>query len=662
MSIKKENMGLTTAEQDSEQDQQEKIPIVNAQRQKRWQMARQALLSPLWLCLLAAVAIRVWLIVHTNGVIDGDEALVGIQAEHILRGEFPAYFYGQAYMGSLEAYLIAIIFAIAGPSVWALRAEPILLSLVVVWLTWRLAGVLADTAKLPQQPRLLFQTFAAFFAALSPLYDAVLELRTLGGYIETFVLMLLLLLSALQLTRRWKANASQKELALRWAGIGFVVGLGFWVDPLIISAVLAAASWILLFFARELLALQQRAVDERVVLLQDLVAKLFLVWAAIPAFFIGLLPALIWGYNNQWANLKYIVQSGKLPANLLNDPNVPKHHLALIAAVINLYRGYIAPHIIGGSLPIESATLDRICSILFVIGLIVIGATLVCVLLSLLWPQSYLVRIRQLTALPLIFGLWTAIIFCVSSESAEGLLSVQVDYVGRYAGPLFLALPFFYAALITIISMLLSQWGKNLSARAVYANEGTLKAQSTSRDRIAAHRVPIMAQVLLFACAALCLLATAYSYGLADPGYTFQTPACKISPANDEPIIAYLEQQHVHYAWALTWIGNPIIFKTQERIIVADPRVFLGFDAERIAAYTNDVVHAQSPALLFFVSANDSHPPLLRYFDAHHITYQAKLFPSEPGTDIMVVTALSRTIMPGQAPLAYHTAFPNCPI
>ena len=43
-------------------------------------------------------------------------------------------------MGSLEAYLMARIFAIVGPSVWALRAEPILLSLVVVWLTWKLAA------------------------------------------------------------------------------------------------------------------------------------------------------------------------------------------------------------------------------------------------------------------------------------------------------------------------------------------------------------------------------------------------------------------------------------------------------------------------------------------------------------------------------------------
>src|SRR5437588_9612851 len=214
------------------------------QPKKPWQTV---ILSPLSLCLLLALGIRIWLAYHTHGIIDGDEAMVGIQAEHILHGEHPIYYYGQAYMGSLEAYLVALLFAIAGPSVWMLRAEPILLSLGVVWLTWKLAGILAETAQLPPFAQQVFKTMAALFAAVSPLYDTVLELRTLGGYIETFVLMLLLLISVFQLTRRWQAGAANKELALRWAGIGFIVGLGYWVNPLIVIAVMAAAAWIVGF-------------------------------------------------------------------------------------------------------------------------------------------------------------------------------------------------------------------------------------------------------------------------------------------------------------------------------------------------------------------------------------------------------------------------------
>src|SRR5436190_2446516 len=81
---------------------------------RRW---RGMMRSPLWICLLLAVLVRAWLVVHTHGVVDGDEALVGIQAQNILRGEWPVYYYGQAYMGSLEAYMMALLFAIAGCSV-----------------------------------------------------------------------------------------------------------------------------------------------------------------------------------------------------------------------------------------------------------------------------------------------------------------------------------------------------------------------------------------------------------------------------------------------------------------------------------------------------------------------------------------------------------------
>src|SRR5262249_34805781 len=143
------------------------------------------------------------------------------------------------------------IFAVVGPSVWALRAEPILLSLVVVWLTWKLASVLADTAHLPLYAKHWFMSIAALLAAIPPLYDTVLELRMLGGYIEVFILMLLLLLSTLKLTTRRAAGASRRELAWRWAGIGFIAGLGFWVNPLITYGILAAAIWLALDWVKK---------------------------------------------------------------------------------------------------------------------------------------------------------------------------------------------------------------------------------------------------------------------------------------------------------------------------------------------------------------------------------------------------------------------------
>src|SRR5205085_3484043 len=43
---------------------------------------------------------------------------------------------------------------------------------------------------------------------------------------------------------RRAAGASRRELAWRWTGIGFIVGLGLWVNPLICYAILAVTMWI----------------------------------------------------------------------------------------------------------------------------------------------------------------------------------------------------------------------------------------------------------------------------------------------------------------------------------------------------------------------------------------------------------------------------------
>jgi hypothetical protein len=156
--------------------------------------------SPLWACLLLTLIVRIWLTIHTHGVIAGDEANVGIQAEHILRGERPVYYYSQPYMGNLEAYFIAFIFLFTGPTVWAFRAEPILISLALVYLTWRFSAVLADVASLSGRAKRLFMTIATLVAAFPPLYDMVEEMRAKGGYVEIFTLILWLLLCAFRLT------------------------------------------------------------------------------------------------------------------------------------------------------------------------------------------------------------------------------------------------------------------------------------------------------------------------------------------------------------------------------------------------------------------------------------------------------------------------------
>src|SRR6266851_5575143 len=259
----------------------------------------KALYSPLWLCFLLAILLRVWIIVHTHGVMAGDEMEVGLQAEHILRGELPVYYFGQPYMGSLEAYLAAFIFLFTGPAVWAMRLETIPMSLLMVYLAWRFAAVLAETAHLSARLKTTFMTIAALVAAFPPLYDTAEEMRVQGGYMEAFVIMLWLLFCAFRLTQRWGQQASWRELALRWAGIGLLVGLGLWIDPLIIYACAAIAIWIGGWLVLALVKQRRHALGQpRLALLKEGLLSL----SAVPALLIGFLPGLIWGVQNDWAN------------------------------------------------------------------------------------------------------------------------------------------------------------------------------------------------------------------------------------------------------------------------------------------------------------------------------------------------------------------------
>ena len=297
--------------------------------------------SPLIACLLVAVIVRVWLIVHTNGVIAGDEAMVGLQAEHILHGEHPIYYYGQPYMGSLQMYLIAGILLLTGPSVWAIRIEPLIISLAIVYLTWCFSAALANAAKLSTRTKTLFMVIATLVAAFAPLYDTVEELRTTGGYVEAFALMLWLLLCAFRLTQRWKDGASARELALRWAGIGFLVGLGFWIDPLVVYALLTIALWIGGYFILLLVkADQQSGTQTRITLLKEGLLS----GVAIPASLVGFAPGLYWGAHHQWANIRYLFQKGG---------TVPSGRLHTILQVQNVYTSCLAPRVIGGALPTQ---------------------------------------------------------------------------------------------------------------------------------------------------------------------------------------------------------------------------------------------------------------------------------------------------------------------
>lgn len=579
---------------------------------------------PLWFCLVIALIVRAWLFIHTRGVIDADEALVGIQAQHIVHGVYPIYFYSQPYMGSLEAYFIALLCLLVGPSVWILHITTTLISLASIWLTWRLARALAEAAQLPTSIQWRFMTIATLFSAIPPLYDAVMQLRALGGYIETFVLMLLLLLCTLRLTCRWSAGASWREIAWRWSGIGLIVGLGFWINPLIISAVLASAIWIAWHYN---------------------VKGLLLAVTAFPTGIVGLSPALFWGARHNWENVRYLFTSGGTASISPKILELYPTRLALLVGLTQQYATCIAPRVIGGALPKEQNVLLALHAFSLVSGVLCILSTTLLVTASFIYHHPLLIQVRRITALPLLFGLCTAGIFCGTTTAAGGLLSCNYDVAGRYATPLMIVLPFFFAHIITLISMTeLHRYKKQR------LQLQPMKVPFLLPSTHAPHRFLQGIQVVLLVFLCLSLTAQVGTYGLTNAGRTFQSPYCTTAPASNDAIIAYMQREHIHYAWASNWLAYPIVFKTNSNIVVADPRPVMPSryypPYNRIPANTSAVSRVEHASMLVFAHTNDTHPLLLRLLDKEQVDYRAMRFPSGPGIDVVVVTPLNRTVSP----------------
>src|SRR6202171_6488898 len=75
--------------------------------------------------LAIGLALRLAVIASPLGEIDGDEAVVGLMARHIaFLGERPVFYWGQPYLGSLEAFSAAALFRLFDSSAPLLKVVP----------------------------------------------------------------------------------------------------------------------------------------------------------------------------------------------------------------------------------------------------------------------------------------------------------------------------------------------------------------------------------------------------------------------------------------------------------------------------------------------------------------------------------------------------------
>ncbi|MEU8367749.1 DUF423 domain-containing protein [Micromonospora tulbaghiae] len=174
----------------------------------------------------AGVGYRLALLFADVPPTNSDEATMGLAALHIARGEgFPVWFYGQAYMGTLEAYLAAPLVALAGPSVLVLRLPTLALYALFLLLSWRLTRRLGGD-----------RWYALLVVAVLALgADRVVKNQLIagGGYPELNPAG-----AALALLTVGLCVSGPGARLPRWAAWGLISGVLLWVDPLILPYVL----------------------------------------------------------------------------------------------------------------------------------------------------------------------------------------------------------------------------------------------------------------------------------------------------------------------------------------------------------------------------------------------------------------------------------------
>ena len=192
-----------------------------------------------------------------------DEATTGLMGLAVLRGQFPVYFFGQPFMGALDAYLAAPVYLVLGTSFATLKLLPVLLSIAWMGLAARLAWHVAGPC-------------AAWWTAILLVIPPDFLLYWAHQARTHYPLGLVLGTLALLLAHRAASAPWPRAAFLFWL-LGLVLGLGFWTNFLVLvffpsAAVLATRGGVRRFVAGAL--------------------------RMIPAFALGSLPHWVYGLSH----------------------------------------------------------------------------------------------------------------------------------------------------------------------------------------------------------------------------------------------------------------------------------------------------------------------------------------------------------------------------
>ena len=352
-----------------------------------------------------------------------DEAIVGIMSLHALQGKFPIFFYGQAFMGSIEAYINALVFMVFGSSVRTLEVSSLVVSVSMIYLTYLVGRRFFDRAT---------GLLAALFVAIPPTYIMKWshEARLHYGLTPAFGMVMFLLSHSIVC-----GNRTARGKNLLYAILGVVAGLAWWTNMLSVYYLAAIATFLMVMDVRwRILGLKP--------------------WLGIVGFFIGGLP--LWVYNlkhefgtfttgrffdlqNILPNLKALWQSALsyllwVPTPSL-DASWKRAALYFIIAAYSLSMIWVAQHAVSRIRKADADARKRAFNQIFLVGFIC--AVLVLNITSIYGTKNFMdndqryilpiLNVLPITAAFLIVSLWRR------SRALSGLLLGGLLFTNAYS-------------------------------------------------------------------------------------------------------------------------------------------------------------------------------------------------------------------------------------
>lgn len=336
---------------------------------------------------MLGVGLRLVFVIVADWRIDYDEAMVGLLANRVLRGEWSAFLPGETNIGTLEPLLLSPLFAIFGSNVVTFRAYSLLMGGLLI----ATAGALGIRAF-----GKWVGVVAALLTAVAPPYLLVVGLKTWGATVETMLLGAWLLLAVDAALRRYQSV---------WEGIGwlalgaFIAGVTFWV------------SWLGVYYWLPVLVVGGVVLWRRWLPITDMVV-------AVLAFVMGSAP--FWAYNfaNGFESFARFGETGGLDLAQLPDlftQFVQVELPQLVSATVPAW-GEVSPGLVGVALVVSLAG----------------------------WGWLVMRGLRSPDLLPrmlAIFALAIVPIYLLSPFSRSALNPWGIDATGRYLLMLHTAIP-----------------------------------------------------------------------------------------------------------------------------------------------------------------------------------------------------------------------------